>query len=87
MDILLIDLTLKEIAKDYQPWTLPWMKVNSLEEWRRMLILEQRINRMALGGNLDGLRRNLNEYQSLMQKSLKRFRETQNLGTVWAQSK
>ena len=56
MDSLVIDLTLKEIAKDYQPGTLPWMKVNSPEEWRRMLILEQRINGMALEGNLDGLR-------------------------------
>jgi hypothetical protein len=70
----LIDLTLKEIARDYQPGTLPWMKVNSPEEWRRMLILEQRINGMALEGNLDSLRGALEEYQGLILGIVKEFR-------------
>lgn len=70
----LIDLTLEEIGRDYQPGSLPWMKVNRPDEWGKMLTLERGINGMALGGNLDGLRGALNEYQSLIPAMVKEFK-------------
>jgi len=62
----LIDLTLEEIAKDYQTETLPWMKGNKPNDWGSMLTLERSINKTALDGNLNGLREVLSEYQRLI---------------------
>ena len=73
-DSLVIDLTLKEIGKDYQPGTLPWMKVNRPDKWGKMLISEGRVNGMALGGNLDGLRGALDEYKELIVGMVKEFK-------------
>jgi hypothetical protein len=70
----LIDLTLKEIAKEYRPEILAWMKANRPNKWGKMLTFERRINGMALGGNLNSLRGALNEYQSLILAMVKEFK-------------
>ena len=44
----LIDVTLAEIAKRYQPEPSRRMKTNRPEEWGRMVALEKEINRTAL---------------------------------------
>ena len=62
----LIDLILEEIARDYEPGTLPWMKVNRPGEWEKMLTLERGTNETALEGDLKGLRELLDEYQRLI---------------------
>ena len=70
----LIDRTLREINEAWEPGTVEWIKANRPDEWRKLLTLEQRINRMALGGNLNGLRGGLNEYQSLILAMVKEFK-------------
>jgi len=70
----LIDRTLQEMNEAYKAGTLEWMKVNKPDRWGKMLILERRINGMALEGNMDGLRGALNEYQSLILGMVKEFK-------------
>jgi hypothetical protein len=50
------------------------MKANKPDKWRKILTLERRINGMVLGVNLNGLRRALNEYQSLIVTMVKEFK-------------
>lgn len=79
----LIDSILEEIARGYHPGGLSWVKVNRPGEWRKMVLLEQRINETALEGNLKGLREGLNEYQDLILTMVRIFKtpkgETENL--------
>ena len=70
----LIELTLEEIARDYQPGTLVWMKRSRPKEWGTMLTIEERINKMALGGDRDGLRGALSDYQGLILAMVKEFK-------------
>lgn len=70
----LTDLTIEEITRDYQSGTLPWMKVNRPNDWGDMLTLEGRVNEMALGGNIEGLKRALSEYQSLIITMVKDYK-------------
>jgi hypothetical protein len=70
----LIDLTLEDIGRNYQPGSLPWMKVNRPDEWGKMLTLERRITGMALGDALDDLRGTLEEYQGLIAAVVKEFK-------------
>lgn len=69
----LIDSTLKEIARDYQPGTFPWMKAYRPNEWGTMLTLEGKVNEMALESNLKGLREALDEYQGLILAVVKEY--------------
>ena len=69
----LIDFTLEEIARDYQPGVLPWAKANRRGEWDKMLTLERRINEIALGCNHEDLRGVLDEYRSLTLAMVKEF--------------
>jgi len=70
----LIDGTLGEIARDYQRGALCWMKVNTPNEWGKMLILEREINEIALESDTEGLRKVLSEYQSLILAMLREFK-------------
>lgn len=70
----LIDLAIREIAQAYQPETLVWTKANRPNGWGIMLTMEERINKMALGGDIDGLREALNEYQGLILAMVREFK-------------
>jgi len=69
----LIDITLERIGQEYQAGTLPWMKANKPNEWSTMLTLEGRVNEMALGSDLSGLRDVLDEYQRIILAMVKEF--------------
>jgi hypothetical protein len=71
----LIDDTLKRINHGYSPGTLRWIKGNP-GRWAVLLTLEGRVNEMALGGNLKGLREVLDEYQELTLSMAKEFKAT-----------
>jgi hypothetical protein len=71
----LIDHTLESINRDYQPGTLPWIKGNRPEKWEEMLTLEGKVNEMVLGGNIEGLREALNEYQRIILAMVKEFKK------------
>ena len=79
----LIDLTLERIGREYQAGTLPWTKANRPAEWGMMLTMEWRVNKMALGGTMEGLRKALSEYQGLILAMVREFKahkgETGNL--------
>lgn len=62
----LIDDTLERINQGYHPGTLTWIKTNRPEEWGKILAIEGKINSMALGGNIEGLREALNNYQGVI---------------------
>ena len=78
----LIDITLGEIEREYHPGTLIYMKRFHPHEWKRMVELEGKINSMALGGNIEGLREALSEYQGLitMMKEFKALKEKKGQG-------
>lgn len=52
----LIDATLNEIAQRYQPGTLVQMKRTRPKEFEKFKAIEKEINRLALGGDLGGLK-------------------------------
>jgi hypothetical protein len=70
----LIEVTLAEIARDYHPGTLPWMKVNRPNDWGSMLTLERSINKAALEGNLNALREALGDYHRSILATVREFR-------------
>lgn len=70
----LIDITLERIGQEYQGGTLPWMKANRPNEWGTMLTLEGRVNEMALGSDLSGLREVLGEYQRIIMAMVREFK-------------
>ena len=70
----LIDFTLEEIAREYQPCALALMKAGRPDDWERMVVLEGEINKMALGSNTEGLKRALSEYQGLILTMVKEFK-------------
>jgi hypothetical protein len=76
----LIDRTLEEIARDYQPGVLPWTKANRPDGWRKMLIAEQKINKMPMSCDLDGLRGALSNYQGLILAMVKEFKSQPSHG-------
>lgn len=61
----LIDRTIQEINKEWESGALEWIKVNRPDEWEKMLAIENEINRMALAGDIDGLRKALEAYKKL----------------------
>jgi hypothetical protein len=70
----LIDITIREITRDYQPGTLAWMKANSPDDWGNMLTLEGKVNEMALGSDTEGLKRALSDYQMLILAAAKEYK-------------
>lgn len=61
----LIDDCLKEIAKEYKPGLLAWLKKQP-DLWVRVLDLEGRINQAALSNNETGLKQELSEYKAFL---------------------
>ena len=70
----LIDVTVKKINQQYHPGTLAQMKLNRPDDWGNMLALEGRVNEIALGGTMEGLRKALSEYQGLILSMVKEFK-------------
>lgn len=69
----LIDVALGMIAKGYSPGTLPWIKVDRPDDWRRMVGLEGEINERALKEDINGLKKALEHYQELIIRMVKNF--------------
>ncbi|MBS3919088.1 MAG: hypothetical protein KG012_09375 [Deltaproteobacteria bacterium] len=67
MDNSLIDGCLEEIGKGYRPGLLPWLKQQPAR-WRRLLNLEDAINKAALGGGQVGLTAALSEYKDFFRE-------------------
>ena len=67
---LLIDIALREIAKEYKPGLLAWLKWHS-DQWNRLLQLEDRINQAALAKYEEGLKDALSEYRTFFEEMLK----------------
>jgi hypothetical protein len=61
---MFIDQTLREINGIWEPETLAKLKERP-GDWQRMLTLESEINRIALQGNVDGLKKALGNYKRL----------------------
>lgn len=70
----LIDQTIREINKEWESRALEWIKVNRPEEWGKILAIEGKINSMALGGNIEGLREALNNYRGVILPMVKFLR-------------
>ena len=70
----LIDFTIREIARDYQPGTFPWMKASRPDKWGEMVTYERRVNEMALGNDTEGLKRALTDYQRLILGMVREFK-------------
>jgi len=70
----LIDLSLEEIARGYQPGVLPWMKADKPKEWNEMIALEKKINDEAVKEDVEGLKETLRRYKVLIQIMVKKFR-------------
>ena len=70
----LIDQALREINESWEPGALEWMKVNRPNDWGDMLILEGEINKIALCGDLDGLRGALNSYRGVILAMVEEFK-------------
>lgn len=70
----LINQTIKEINEEWKPGPLKWMKANRPHEWGEILAIEGKINSMALGGNIQGLRGALSKYQGLILAMVKEFK-------------
>jgi len=62
----LIDETLERINREYRTGTLVRMKRFHSTEWRKLLILEEEINRCALEENMVPLSGVLIEYERLL---------------------
>ncbi len=62
----LIDETLERINQEYRTGTLARMKRFHSTEWRKLVILEEEINRCVLEENMVPLSRVLIEYEGLL---------------------
>ena len=70
-----IDDTLSQIAKDYKPGLLPWMKHHHPDRWAHLLELEAEINAATLAGNESGLKPALKAYRTFFSESLRMYGE------------
>jgi hypothetical protein len=70
----LIEQTIQTINAGWKPGALEWMKRTRPKEWERMFTLEQEINRLALQGDVERLRKSLDGYQGLMIEMVEIFR-------------
>jgi hypothetical protein len=78
MDSLLINDTLIEIGKSYQPGLLMWLK-SQPGGWARLLQVEDWINRAALTGNKEGLTAALQSYKVFFREMVRLFEEAEGL--------
>lgn len=62
----LIDATLERIIRVYRPGILFRMKRFYSDEWRKLVALEEEINKWALKGNIERVRKVLLEYEGLV---------------------
>ena len=69
----LIEQTIDEINRGWQPGTLERMKRSRPEDWKRMIVIEAMINEKALTGDSEGLRVVLDDYRDLLQGMVKAF--------------
>ena len=75
MDSLLIDITLKEIGKSYEPGAMRWTKKTRPREWSRLLMEEMAINKAAMEGGATDLKESLSRYQKLISSLCTKFKE------------
>ena len=64
----LIDDTLREIGETYRAGLLGVIKADT-QRWAKMLSIEAEINRAALSGDREGLRKALEAYKSMFLKA------------------
>ena len=69
----LIDRTFRAIQREYRPGTNEWIKKNRPLVWGELLILEDRINEVALRMDREALEKALAEYRTLMLAAIKEF--------------
>jgi hypothetical protein len=69
IDYDLIDRTLREIGEGYRPRLLAWIRTDR-ERWKRLLDLEDKINRATLAGDGVTLTDALSEYRRFFEKML-----------------
>lgn len=69
----LIDRTLQGMNEAYKAGALEWMKGSRPEDWKRMVAMETMINEKALTGDIEGLRKALEEYPGFMLEMVKAF--------------
>lgn len=62
----LVEQTLCELNERWEPGALKWMERNQPKDLERMKTLEEKINQLALDGNLSGLKGALEDYKGLM---------------------
>jgi hypothetical protein len=64
---------IEEIDQGYKPGTLEWMKRSRPEDWKRMVAIEAMIKEKALTGDIEELRKALEEYRKFMLVMVKVF--------------
>jgi hypothetical protein len=74
MDRSRIDETLSQIDRGYQAGCLVWVKWKRPNEWRKMIVLETEINRLAFQGNDFGLIKVLKEYEDFVIEMVRTFK-------------
>jgi len=74
----LIDDALVEIAKEYQPGLLMWLRSHP-DGWARLLQLEDQINEAALARDDPGLKVALQAYRLFFQDIIKAYGEGETL--------
>lgn len=73
MDALILDLTLKQINTNYRAGTLEWMRETRPADWKKMVDLEGKINRLVKANCSKGTRAALKEYESHIARMVKDF--------------
>ena len=63
-----IDTSLKNLGLAYESGTLAWLKQSRPGDWKKMLSLEQEINRLASEGDEEGLAKALDGYENFVLK-------------------
>lgn len=74
----LIDDALVQIAKEYRPGLLAWMK-RQPGRWARLLGLEDAINKAALAGDETGLRAALAAYKIFFTEMIGLYQKAKDL--------
>ena len=74
----LIDDTLIKISEGYRPGLLMWLK-RQPDRWRRLLDLEDGINKAALAGDKAGLKDTLSEYRVFFSAMLEVYGKRETL--------
>jgi len=78
IDHNLIDRTLREIGETYRPGLLGWLKEDR-SRWRRLLSLEDNINRAALTADEIGLRAGLEAYKIFFREVISLYERAEAL--------